>query len=406
MTPSFSTPALFASDECSRSIPECVSYLTVLFAFQRELMRIEAAWLPGVPYWDAKQAIARHVLEDASHAEALLKRLHELKATSAERRQVAGLDELLQDVASAAHGDEWLRGLYGFIKPWFITFLEEYLRHADAVMDEPSQVVVSQIIACQQKQIAWFEDFSPAFSPWELSNTDPWCVYVKARLEAVTFKNSVLQAQDAPRRLPSHPDFGGIAKARRDRTFQMTHESQQIKEGCTFEEKRFFVFYHHVQEMQFAESLCTLLYETAEMPWAFHYDLARHLADEVRHATMGQKRLEQLGVKLTEVPMLTQNYEFRSNMDPLEKFCTMTLVMEAGSFERKRANLELFEKNEDRVSALYESYDIRDEMLHTNFGHLWVPILLRVYHDSRSVSELTEHCRGMITQSITEYPAR
>ena len=75
--------------------------------------------------------------------------------------------------------------------------------------------------------------------------------------------------------------------------------------------------------------------------------------------------------------------------------------MEAGSFERKRANVELFEKNDDRVSALYESYDIRDEMLHTNFGHLWVPILLRVNHDSRSVSELTEHCREMIAPPIT-----
>jgi len=68
------------------------------------------------------------------------------------------------------------------------------------------------------------------------------------------------------------------------------------------------------------------------------------------------------------------------------------------------AAVELFEKNGDEVSALYEGYDIRDEMLHTNLGHVLVPILLRVYHDSRSVAELTEHCRGLIAQVIAEYP--
>jgi hypothetical protein len=47
---------------------------------------------------------------------------------------------------------------------------------------------------------------------------------------------------------------------------------------------------------------------------------------------------------------------------------------------------------------------IRDEMLHTNLGHLWAPILLRVYHDSRTVAEVVEHCRAMIAQVITEYP--
>jgi hypothetical protein len=205
-------------------------------------------------------------------------------------------------------------------------------------------------------------------------------------------------------RLGDRAEFAGVAQVRRDRTFRVSNKSERPREGTTFAEKRFLVFYNHSQEMQFAESLGAILYQTAGMPWAFHHDLARHMADEVRHATMGQVRLEQLGIQLRDVPMLTQHYEFRSNMDPLERFCVMTLVMEATAFERKRANVELFEANGDAVSTLYETYDMRDEMLHTNLGHVWVPILLRVYHDSRSVAELTEHCRGLIAQVITEYP--
>ena len=148
--------------------------------------------------------------------------------------------------------------------------------------------------------------------------------------------------------------------------------------------------------MQFAESLATLMYETKEMPWAFHYDLARHIADEVRHTRMGEVRLQQLGISLKDVPMLVHNYAFRATLDPVTRFCMMTLVMEADSFEGKRANVKLFQENGDEISTLYESYDIRDEMLHTNFGHLWVPIMLRVFHDTRSVQALVTHCQGIL----------
>ena len=389
----------------SDAISACVDRLTALFALQRDLMRTEAAWLAGVPYWDAKLKISEHVLEDADHAEALLRRLHELKATSAEHKQVAGLEELVRDLAGAADGDEWLRGLYTRVKPWFAGRLEQYLGASDPLMDSPTHSIIDRMLGDLRRQIAWFSTFSPQYSPWERSETEEWLDYVDKKLASAVIGEGGRAGADAPPLPGARTPFRGIGRVRRDSTFRVSNKSELPREGATFAEKRFLVFYNHLQEMQFAESLCALLYETAEMPWAFHHDLARHMADEVRHARMGQTRLEQLGVKLAEVPMLTQNYEFRTHMDPLERFCLMTLVMEASAFERKRANVELFEKNGDRVSALYESYDIRDEMAHSNLGHVWVPILLRVYHDSRSVAEVTEHCRTVIGQIISEYPA-
>jgi hypothetical protein len=368
-------------------------------------MRTEAAWLAGVPYWDAKIAIAKHVLEDAQHAEALLKRLHELKATAAEHKQVEGLDEFVRELASARNGDEWLRGLYQQVKPWYVAQLESYLNESDPVMDAPSREVITRVVDDLQRQVAWFRGYTPRFSAWEQPDTTEWSSHVRGLLsDAVLATTGVRAGERRAKGRGDRAEFAGVAQVRRDRTFHVSNKSELPREGATFAEKRFLVFYNHSQEMQFAESLGAILYETAGMPWAFHHDLARHMADEVRHATMGQVRLEQLGIQLCDVPMLTQHYEFRSNMDPLERFCVMTLVMEATAFERKRANVELFEANGDAVSTLYETYDMRDEMLHTNLGHVWVPILLRVYHDSRSVAELTEHCRGLIAQVITEYP--
>jgi len=39
---------------------------------------LHAAWLAGVPYWDAKLRIGEHLWSDAQDAEAVLKRLREL----------------------------------------------------------------------------------------------------------------------------------------------------------------------------------------------------------------------------------------------------------------------------------------------------------------------------------------
>ena len=401
MVPATTLPAGWGS----RPVTDCLPQLIALFQLGRELVLTEAGWLAGVPYWDAKQAIARHVLEGAQHVESILKRLHELKATTAEHKQVAGLEDLVGDLASPEDGDAWLRTLYGELKPWFVARIEEYLETSDPVMDQPTRAVLARVVQEQRAQCEWFRHFRPRFSAWESPDSAAWLAYARTRLAGATLVEGKLVVTEAPARPAGRERFTGIAAVRRDRTFRTQAKHTYPREGATFAEKRFLVFYNHSQEMQFAESLATILFETREMPWAFHHDLARHMADEVRHATMGQARLEQLGISLAEVPMLTQHYGFRANLDPLERFCLMTLVMEATAFERKRANVELFEAHGDTVSTLYESYDIKDEMLHTNFGHLWVPVLLRVYHDSRTVSELTEHCRAQIAQVITEYPA-
>lgn len=391
----------------SPRLDAAVAELTLLFAVQRELVRTQAAWMAGVPYWDAKQAVARHVLNDAHHTEALLKRLHELKVRSAEHRQIPGVEELVRDLASAPDGDAWLCGLYTRIKPWLIRRLETYLRNNDPLMDLPSRDVLTAAVTELRAQTSWFANFKPRYSTWETATSATWCEFVDGRLASCLAEpGRVANDQESSKLPPAYTPFDGVKRIRRDRTFMDAADGNIFpREGTTFAEKRFLVFYNHTQEMQFAESLGAIFYETAEMPWAFHYNLARHLADEVRHASMGQTRLEQLGVPLTELPMLTEHYDFRANLDPLERFCLMTLVMEATAFERKRANVELFEQHGDAVSALYETYDIKDEMLHTNLGHTWVPIMLRVYHDARTVNELTEHCRAQIAQVITSYPA-
>ena len=389
-----------------RSPADCAADLIVFFQLEREILRYEAAWLAGVPYWDAKLKIGEHLLADAQHAEALLRRLHELKAGSAEHKQTPGVEDLLRVFASAASGDEWLHGLYGVLKPWLARQLRDFLAHGDALMDAPSHEPIHRILIELDAQIAWFDGFTPQFSSWEQPDITAWLARVRGIADRAHVSGGRVAGVEPA--LDGRPEFTVFPRVRRDRTFKVTEEIGDkyiLSKATGLENRRFVIFYHHWQEMQFAESLWAILFETAEMPWAYHHDIARHISDEVRHSRMGQERLEQLGFRLLDLPTLasTRFYEFRLHLEPLDRFCLMTLVLEASSFEEKRANIALFKTNGDEVSARYADYDVRDEMLHANLGHAWIPIMLRVYHDSRSVTEAVEHCRSLISGKPTEY---
>ena len=391
------------------SLNQNLSRLTLLFAAERATLRRMGGWLPGIPYWDAKLAVGTHVWEDAQHAEAVLKRLHELKDLSAERRAHPSIEQVLDRAATAEDADAFLAGIYRVVKPWLLARYEEHLSLTDPVMDAPTVTVLENIVREKQRQIAWFAAYRPRYS----ASIDPeatrkWESALRALLDAVPLAEADDGASERPDAVGSvgsgdnmeagaaPESFSVFLTAKRDACFQTAYKREWLVNPQTFEAIRLSVFWNHTQEMQFAESLGETLYESAEMPWAFHYDLARHLADEIRHTRMGCARLEQLGVPLERYPMLLQNYAMRARLDPMTRFCMMTLVIEAASFEQKRQNVERFAAAGDEISARYESYDIRDEMMHVNFGHVWVPIMLKVYHDSRSVSELVQQCRDLL----------
>ena len=47
-----------------------------------------------------------------------------------------------------------------------------------------------------------------------------------------------------------------------------------------------------LSEINVAEGLAIVIYESKDKPWEFYHDLARHLWDEVRHSMMGEAAIE------------------------------------------------------------------------------------------------------------------
>lgn len=399
------TSAAVLLDGPSASLDLTLRRLTRAFQITRGLVRAMGGWMAGVPYWDAKLALGGHIWANAQSAADLLLRLHELKETTAERQESQAVDGLVRELMAAPHGDAFLWGVHGTILPRFKTLFAQWSEECDPVMDPLSRQRLAEAAARLHEQAAWFLQYKPAYSPGPLQRPPEWAVYLASWFDEIDFSTGTWRTGEAPRlSIPvGRTEFEGIALPRRDACFRTAWSNTIVRNaGQSLIERRRAIFYNHTQEMQFAESLAAILWDTPEMPWAFHFDLARHCVDEIRHTNMGCTRLAQLGEDLRQFPMLLQNYAVRAKLDPLERFCLMTLVIEAGSFEKKRANVQYFAAQGDTTSERYESYDIRDEMMHVNFGHTWVPILLRVKRDARSVNELIAHCRDLLEDALKD----
>lgn len=402
---SISLEKLPAIDDSFMSLDDTLVRLTRAFQLCRGLVRVMGAWMAGVRYWDAKLELGDHLWSHAQSAADLLRRLHELKETGAERQESGAIDALLREVVSVSAGDDFLNGCHGTLLPRLQVLLAGWAQRVDPVMDPSTRRVMEEIAERIRRQSDWYAGYTPVYSSSSLHRSAAWSGYLAGLMDQLDFevgawKNGLPRFDSRP---PEWAEFAGIDTPRRDACFRTAWFNEVARHmGDTFEERRRAIFYNHTQEMQFAESLAAILHDTPEMPWAFHFDLARHCVDEIRHTRMGCTRLAQLGEDLRNYPMLLQNYSVRSKLDPIERFCLMTLVIEASSFEKKRANVRMFAEHGDTISERYESYDIRDEMLHVTFGHTWVPILLRVSRDSRSVNELINHCRDILDDALKD----
>lgn len=385
------------------ALGETVARLTRAFQIERGLVRLLGGWMAGVPYWDAKLELGEHLWVHAQHAGQLLKRLHELKEAAAERQEGGAIAALLHTLAAAPSGDDFLTGVHALALPRLQAAFARWADQTDPVGDPLSRHTFQETAASLREHAYWWSEYKPRYSPGRPVGDPAWRIRVEGAFAALDLAAGTWRVGPPDDLAGGGAGFEGFATPRRDACFRTAYHNEVARRsGDSFAERRRAIFYNHTQEMQFAESLGAILYDTPEMPWAFHFDLARHCVDEIKHTRMGCARLEQLGEDLRQFPMLLQNYSLRAKLDPVERFCMMTLVIEAASFEKKRANVKMFQDAGDDVSARYESYDIRDEMMHVNFGHTWVPIMLRVRQDSRSVTDLTNHCRDILEDALRD----
>jgi hypothetical protein len=127
------------------------------YAVER-MMRILGGWIALTPEISAKLLFGRHVWDNAQHADALGRRLPELRSTAgvsepANAEVVAFIDAI---EAAQAPGEtaERLVGIYRVLKPHLRASYEEHLARANTVYEPPTRRILARCAEDERRHIA------------------------------------------------------------------------------------------------------------------------------------------------------------------------------------------------------------------------------------------------------------
>jgi hypothetical protein len=110
------------------------------------LMEIAAAWTPTTPELEAKVLLGRHIWDFAQHADALGKRVFELRLPLQHSlRPAEPYCRLLEDLAGLDGTAQRLGGLYAGLLPGVQRRYSLYAAGADPILDAPSLVILERI---------------------------------------------------------------------------------------------------------------------------------------------------------------------------------------------------------------------------------------------------------------------
>jgi hypothetical protein len=127
-----------------------------------------------------------------------------------------------------------------------------------------------------------------------------------------------------------------------------------------------------LSEINVAEGLSVVLCETEGMPWEFYLDVSRHLWDEVRHSLMGEAAIESTFGAINAVPMRDYESAYCMEATPLEQYATLGLEIEGTQMKYpvgKRGEWEFCrDAARHALMTTFQDYDWADEVLHVNLA--------------------------------------
>ncbi len=382
------------------TIEQNVEYLKRYAFLQRATMRTLAGWLPGVPEWEAKNEIGLHVWESADATDTLYGRLRELRCHQPERGISDGLHAVAQALDESQNSAELIATVYLVVKKGL---LEAFRSHPDTTwntFDAPTVNVTEQLLPALERQVAWAESFLPKIAD-QYPGWEAWRDYVAGLIEADGGVTGTGPKAAAPEHPAGHALLLPWKTCQRTPDFPIFNPDEDIQPDREThpEDYRLWRFKHYLNEMTAAETLGSILWMTPEMSWEYQHNVARHLWDELRHSQLGQTRVQQLGLKIEDVPQVVQIYNVMMTLPAVEQYALLTTVLEPNGMPEKTTNREHWEQIDDEISAAAVSYDWSDENFHVRWGKKWTPVLLETYHYPETIDQIHDRMEAWMLEN-------
>jgi uncharacterized ferritin-like protein (DUF455 family) len=364
---------------------------------ERRSMRILSAWLPEIPEWEAKKGVARHLWDEAEHVTWLRQRLRELRGGRPDADTEPGMAMIMEEAIHAPNTAALIAGLYLGVKQNLLTAYKNHNDRTSHVADMPTVDVLRRIIAEEERHLAWaeviFDDLTRANDALRQTALD-WQAYLESLIVGAggDLAALMLTAQPIPERPAVYTPFKRSLKGQRDDRFDVrpaseVYKTQSDMNSQSFEEYVITGFKIYATEMWAAEVCASCIYDApADMPWDYYRDIARQCWDEARHAEIGEVRLAEMGISLSDFPTAVSEYERSVRMPVLHRYCDLTIMAEAEHIHVRKPRMDSYTDAGDLRSAEFVDYDWSDEVNHIRYGVRWVNYMLE--DDARSLDDL------------------
>lgn len=349
------------------SVQEAGKRLHHLSFVERRLTLFCVAQLVQTPSRDLKLLLGRAQYLAAQRCTALRERLRELRMPKARIENcpslalALALDEALCCTSSAeiAQVSFLLHG--GLIKSY-----QRYLAQTNPLADAPTCDLIKSHLPLLTEITDAFRDLMEAAKERE---SETW---IQRFITAAGGLDGSQPAADAP-----------LTPERATAPFKISRESGQPARAQVVwdyikppieDSADYFVHMLGIRfsEINVAEGVAIVMYETPDMPWEFYYDLSRHLWDEVRHAMMGEAAIESIYGDRGAIPMREYERVYCMEAPPLEQYATLGIEIEGGQMRYpvgKRGEWEFCrDVAGNPLMTTFQDFDWADEVLHVNLA--------------------------------------
>jgi len=367
------------------SVAQNVERLLRLHWAERRMMEVLLTRIASTPEWEVKCAICLHQWYAAEHADALRKRISEMRHPVPPLDKVpdAALDAFFEELLRSADTLEIVAGVYRVALRALRGAYSAHMDQTNPLVDQPTRRMMRSVIVDLDEAIAWGERALAAMLRVEENDRERagrWEAHLRAYLDAARGIAGDLACDEDESLLPEPrareafiPSFHPARDERFSGQYNFNFPPHLVfnAPGVPADERNLALLCKRTLEMDVPEMMASFLYERTDQPWSFYYEYSRQLWDEARHAMLGTVGLTARGIDWKKIP-LNVGFSLRLNLHatPLERQILLYAIEQSlmPSDTGKRFEYETAKEAGDELSAHFHDYDWADEVLHAQIG--------------------------------------
>ena len=364
---SYRYAALTNVDKIGLSVQEASTRLHHLSFVERRLMLFCVAQLVQTASRDLKLLLGRAQYLAAQRCTTLRERLRELRMPKVRIEQCPSAPlALALDEALYCQSSEEIAGVSLLLHGALLECYQRHLEQTNQLADAPTcDLIKSHLPLLNEVAGALRELFQAA----KAGGSKPWVQKFITAAGGLDGSQPPAQTQLSPERATT--SFTISRESGRPARTEVVWDyiKPPIEDSADYLD---YMLGIRFSEINVAEGVAIVMYETPDMPWEFYYDLARHLWDEVRHAMMGEAAMESIYGDRSAIPMREYERVYCMEAQPLEQYATLGIEIEGGQMRYpvgKRGEWEFCrDVARQPLMTTFQDFDWADEVLHVNLA--------------------------------------